>query len=88
KFLEQQLDILKPRMILSLGRISGRYLINQPNASIKSMRGVFHTYKGIDVRVTYHPAALLRNNAYRRPLWEDVQTIMKRLGKPIQTNKS
>lgn len=85
RFLNKQLDIIKPKIILALGRISGRYLVNRPNASIRSMRGSFYTYQGIDLRVTYHPAALLRDRTYRRPLWEDVQAVMKHIGRPIVT---
>ncbi|HPQ39641.1 MAG TPA: uracil-DNA glycosylase, partial [bacterium] len=83
RFLNAQIEILNPRIIVALGRISGRYLTGQGSGSIRSMRGVFHQFRGKEVRVTYHPAALLRNQEYRRPVWEDVQAVMARLGRPI-----
>jgi len=85
KYLNRQLELLKPRMILALGRISGHYLTGQHNATIRSMRGTTFQYHGIDLRVTYHPAALLRNTQYKRPLWEDVQAVMALLGKPVKS---
>jgi len=84
EFLKEQIRILNPKIILALGRISGRFFTNQKDSTISSMRGTFHDYNGVDLRVTYHPAALLRNSAYKRPLWEDVQEVMKRLGRPIK----
>jgi DNA polymerase len=43
------------------------------------MRSSTHEYRGIPVFVTYHPAALLRNDEYRRPAWEDLQKLQKTL---------
>lgn len=88
RFLNAQLDILRPKIILALGRISGRFLTKMDRSSLGRMRGCFHNYNGIDVRVTYHPAAILRNPGYRRPVWEDVQAVMARIGRPIKTRTS
>lgn len=83
-FLIEQLEILKPKMILALGRISGRFLTGSPPSTpISALRNRFFSFRGIDTAVTYHPSALLRNPAYRRPVWEDVQAVMKRLERPI-----
>ncbi|MBN1295452.1 uracil-DNA glycosylase [bacterium] len=87
-FLDAQIDIIRPQILLALGKISGRVLTGIPDATLASLRGVFYQYRQIDLRVTYHPAALLRNPAYRRPVWEDIQTIMARLGLPVPPVKS
>ncbi|MBN1879527.1 uracil-DNA glycosylase [bacterium] len=85
RFLAEQIRILNPKVILCLGRISGRFLTGQePNTRLWAMRGKFYRYNGIDVRVTYHPSAVLRDPKYRRPVWEDVQAVMAHLGRPIQ----
>jgi uracil-DNA glycosylase len=83
-FLTQQLEILNPALILALGRISGRFLTHSPPGTpLHAMRNRLFSFNGIDVAVTYHPSAILRNPAYRRPVWEDVQVVMKRLERPI-----
>jgi DNA polymerase len=43
------------------------------------MRGSWHTVRGVPAMVTYHPAALLRNQAWKRPTWEDMQQVRDRL---------
>ncbi len=72
----KQLEIIKPRMILCLGRIAGQALL-KTNDTLTSLRGKFHDYRGIKLMVTYHPAALLRNPNWKKPAWEDVQMFRK-----------
>lgn len=71
-YLERQIELVSPRVILALGRSAAQTLLGS-DASISSMRGRVHFYNGIPLIVTYHPAALLRNEAWKRPTWEDVQ---------------
>ncbi len=71
-YLWKQLEIIKPKMILCAGRVAGQALL-RTNASLTSLRGTVHDYRGIPLMVTYHPAALLRNPNWKRPCWEDVQ---------------
>lgn len=71
-FLEQQLGLLRPRVILALGSTAANTLLGT-SQSLGSLRGQIHRYHGIPVVVTYHPAALLRNEAWKRPAWQDVQ---------------
>jgi DNA polymerase len=71
-FLEQQLALLQPRVILALGTSAAHALLGTTQ-SLGSLRGKVHRYHGVPVVVTYHPAALLRNEAWKRPTWEDVQ---------------
>ncbi len=73
-YLLHQINLIKPKLIVALGRISGTTLlrINEP---LKSMRGRLHDYHGTPLLVTYHPAALLRNPNLKRFAWEDFQFI-------------
>ena len=74
--LNAQIKLIKPKIILALGRISAYNLLNTKMA-MKDMRGKLFDYKGIKVVVTYHPAALLRNPNLKRETWEDVQYVRK-----------
>ncbi len=75
-YLWKQLEIIKPKMILCLGRIAGQALL-KTNDTLTNLRGKFHDYRGIKLMVTYHPAALLRNPNWKKPAWEDVQLFRK-----------
>ncbi|HTY09934.1 MAG TPA: uracil-DNA glycosylase [Bacteroidota bacterium] len=75
-YLWKQLEIIKPKIILCLGRISAQVLLKTTD-SLTSLRANVHDYRGIPLMVTYHPAALLRNPNWKRPTWEDVQRLRK-----------
>ena len=75
-YLWKQLEIIKPKIILCLGRIAAQVLL-KTNDSLTAMRGTIHDYRGIKLMVTYHPAALLRNPHWKRPAWEDVQKLRR-----------
>jgi uracil-DNA glycosylase len=76
--LEKQIDLINPKLILCLGRISAQTLL-ETAAPMKELRGRFHRYRDkFEVLVTYHPAALLRNPNWKRGTWEDVQLLRKR----------
>lgn len=75
--LHKQIALIQPKLILCVGRTSGTSLLGR-DSSLKDMRGIFHDYHGIEVMVTYHPAALLRNPNWKRPTWEDVQLLRSR----------
>ncbi len=75
-YLWKQLEIIKPKIILCLGRVAAQVLL-KTNASLTNLRGTMHDYHGIKLMVTYHPAALLRNPNWKRPTWEDVQKLRK-----------
>ncbi|NNF05432.1 MAG: uracil-DNA glycosylase [Candidatus Eisenbacteria bacterium] len=75
-YLEQQIELVKPRIICALGRFAGQFLTDQPKASMGSLRGKVAKYKdGTPVLPIYHPAALLRNPNWKRVVWEDVQIL-------------
>lgn len=71
-YLVRQLEIIRPKVIIAFGTFAAQTLL-ETKLSIGKLRGVVHRYYGIPLVVTYHPAALLRNPAWKRPTWEDVQ---------------
>ena len=79
-FLERQLEAIKPRFICALGSVAARTLLDTTDP-ISRLRGRFHTYKGIRLMPTYHPAFLLRNPQRKRDVWEDMKMLMAELEK-------
>ena len=72
--LKRQLAILRPRVICCLGRVAAQTLLGT-DASLKRLRESVHFYEGMPVMATYHPAALLRNPAWKRDTWNDVRKL-------------
>ena len=77
-FLDRQIDALRPRVIVALGRVAAQNLLDTA-APLGRLRGSWHRVRGIDTMVTYHPAALLRNAQFKRPTWEDMKQVRQRL---------
>lgn len=77
-FLKQQLERIKPSMIVSLGKFATQTLL-QSDVAISRLRGKWHSYQGIPLMPTYHPAFLLRNPASKRDVWEDMKQVLQRL---------
>jgi uracil-DNA glycosylase len=75
-YLERQIAIIKPKVILCLGLTAALGLLNKKE-SLTNLRGKVFDYKNVKVMVTYHPAALLRNPNWKRGCWEDVQQFKK-----------
>lgn len=74
-YLERQVKILKPCLILSVGRISSQVLTGK-SEGIGRLRGKTYDYKGIALIPTYHPSGVLRNpDEYRKPVWEDLKRV-------------
>jgi DNA polymerase len=71
-YLHAQLALIRPKIMLALGRIAAQTLLRTTD-SLTTLREKTHVYQGIPLMVTYHPAALLRNPNWKRPTWEDVQ---------------
>ena len=77
-FLLRQIDLIKPKLILTVGKVAAQTLLDK-NISLTKMRGQFHDFRGkYELLATYHPAALLRHAKWKRPTWEDVQLLRKR----------
>ena len=77
-FLKKQLQIISPKIICALGTFAAQTLLHT-DIPISALRGRFHSYEGIKLMPTYHPAYLLRNQSAKKPVWEDVQMIMKEI---------
>ncbi len=77
-FLERQIELVQPRVIVALGRVAAQALLDTTDA-LGRLRGRWHTVRGVPTRATYHPAALLRYSKYKRPTWEDMQVVRDRL---------
>ncbi len=71
-YLEKQLKIVNPKLILLLGKVASESLL-KTKEPLNKLRGKIHDYKGWKVMITFHPAALLRNPNWKRPAWEDMQ---------------
>lgn len=81
-YLVRQFELIRPRAILALGTFAAQALL-QTKLSIGKLRSQVHRYHGVPLIVTYHPAALLRNPAWKRPTWEDVQLVRRILDSAI-----
>jgi DNA polymerase len=77
-FLREQIDLVRPRVICALGRIAAATLLRS-HQTLGAMRGRVHELSGIPLVVTYHPSALLRFPAYKKPTWEDMQVVQRLL---------
>ncbi|MFA7227417.1 MAG: uracil-DNA glycosylase [Melioribacteraceae bacterium] len=75
-YLHKQIDLIKPKVILCLGRVAANGLLGK-KLSLGELRESVYDLNGIKVMATYHPAALLRNPNWKRGCWEDVQKFRK-----------
>jgi DNA polymerase len=80
EYLDAQIDLVKPRVICCLGGIASHFLLDDPTP-VGKLRGHWFDYRGIPVRITYHPAYLLRNYTAdaRQKVWDDVLKVVERL---------
>lgn len=77
-YLLRQIDLIQPKLILCLGKVAATTLLDRDD-SLKDLRGNFYPFRNTILAVTYHPAALLRNPQWKRPVWEDVQKVQKKV---------
>jgi DNA polymerase len=78
-WLDRQVELLDPEVILPLGRHAAMHVLGT-TASMNSMRGRVHERKGRKIVATFHPAYLLRNPADKKECWKDIQIAMGLLG--------
>jgi DNA polymerase len=81
-FLQRQVDLVAPRVIVALGTFAAQTLLGV-RTPITRLRGVWHDYRGIKVMPTFHPAYLLRTPGDKRLVWADIKLVMAELGLPI-----
>lgn len=73
-YLRRQIELVTPEVILAVGTFSAQFLTGMTDA-LGKLRGRVHSYEGVPVVVTYHPAALLRNPGWTRATWDDLQLL-------------
>jgi uracil-DNA glycosylase family 4 len=79
-FIERQIDLIAPEVIVTLGRIALQTLMENPELKITRVRGHFTEFRGVPLMPTFHPAYLLRNPRDKWLTWADMQKVMKKLG--------
>jgi uracil-DNA glycosylase len=70
-YLERQIELIQPKLIVALGRFAAQNLLTS-DTPIGKLRGMVHRYRGVPLVVTYHPAYLLRNPLDKAKVWEDL----------------
>lgn len=83
-YLLEQIRLIQPRVIVSLGKTPTEFFIPSGHVSMSSLRGRFADFQGIKVMPTFHPSYLVRNEGNRelkRMVWEDMQKVMESLGR-------
>ena len=83
-FLERQIDIIMPDIIMSLGRIAASTLMGNEKLKITAIRGKIFDYRGIPLVPTFHPAYLMRNPKDKWLTWNDAQKVLERLERSRQ----
>ena len=78
-FLFQQIDAVRPQVLVALGATAATYLLGQ-RQPLAGLRGRVHAYRGMQLIVTYHPAFLLRDPRQKKEAWADLQIAMRELG--------
>ena len=73
-FLIRQIEAIKPKVIVTLGRFAAQALLNT-SEGITRLRGRFHECQGAKLMPTFHPAYLLRNEDAKRPCWDDMKMV-------------
>jgi len=73
-FLKKQLELITPQALLAVGTFAAQALTGEQKP-LGKLRGGVHSYEGVPLVVTYHPAALLRNPGWTRAVWDDLQLL-------------
>ena len=86
-YLREQIALLKPKVIVCLGSTAVKGLLDV-KTGITKLRGSWLQFEGVDVMPTYHPAYLLRNPPAKKEVWEDMKSVLKRLGHKVPSKKT
>ena len=83
-FIREEVRVVAPKVIIALGGTAAQELLKTED-DLVSMRGKFHDYAGVPVRVTYHPSYILHNEdtSEKRKIWEDMLAVMELLKMPV-----
>jgi uracil-DNA glycosylase len=74
-FLQKQLELIRPEALLAVGSFAAQSLTGREGVALGKLRGEVHSYRGVPLVCTYHPAALLRNPKWTRSFWDDLQLL-------------
>lgn len=90
-YLVKQVEIIRPSVIVALGSPSAKFLL-KTSTGITALRGTWGDFCGIPVLPTFHPSYVLRNGGesspLRRNVWDDIKSVMARLGMPLPDKKT
>lgn len=78
-YLQRQIELMQPKLIVALGKVASNALLGR-DATLASLRGKLHDYRGISLIVTYHPAYLLRSPNEKSKAWQDLKMAVKTMG--------
>ncbi len=89
EYLDQTIALVAPKIIVCWGGVAAQNLLGT-KTGITKLRGQFYEYTGIPVLCTFHPASLLEGRApqNKKDVWEDMKTMLTKLGKPIPAPKT
>ena len=85
-YFDRQLELVRPKFICCLGATAAAHVLGKKLA-LGKLRGAFHDYKGVPVIATFHPAALLRNPEWKKDVWDDMKTLLRKMGRPVPGGK-
>ena len=77
-YLLGQLRAVQPRILVALGASAGQALLKS-RKPLKDLRGKWHDWEGTPLRVTFHPAFLLREPSLKKEAWRDLQDVLAKL---------
>jgi uracil-DNA glycosylase family 4 len=80
-YLQRQIAVIRPKVICTLGNTPLRALLDDPTVGITRQHGRILNYAGYPLIPTFHPSYLLRNAEAKKPCWEDLQIVLKQLGR-------
>jgi len=88
-YLQRQLEIVRPKVIVTLGLPSAKYML-QSNSTMGRLRGQWHEWRGVKLMPTFHPAYVLRSytNEVRAAVWDDLKKVMAEVGLPPTKQRS
>jgi DNA polymerase len=87
EYFDRQLALVRPKYIVALGLTAAQNLLGT-TLSMGRLRGKIHKYRDVPVVCTYHPAALLRNESWKKDTWEDMKMLLRTMGRPIPGAKT
>lgn len=85
-YLRQQIGLIRPRTIIAMGATAIKGLLGK-TVGITRLRGTWQEYEGIRLMPTFHPSYLLRDPSKKKDVWQDLQLVLKELGREPPTNK-